>query len=426
MLNKHYRVSLYYSYINLAVLALSQIILVPLIIEKTSEEEYAVYVVFLTIITGFTNVIGWLGASSVRMLSEYYHNGQPDKFNDLYSLLKVAFFFYSILVLVIYYFVDIFYVDHYLLIGQQEPVIISISALVYIWLLINTSVESNVLTAMARLDVLNKYRAGLSIFALCMAIYLLNVFATSSAFLIASSVMVTLLFFLILKYIIANEQSYLKLTKLWGFDTKEVKRVFYDVGAKAFLYSVLRYLLLIDPLIMSLFMTKSEIAMYSYYWLPANYLIIILWKFSENAQPFFMKAFAVSDTRSLFESYQKVYKKTVWLSVIAAFCFYLFFPYFSYYWVGLETIDGFALVTYAVLVILLAVNRINLAILYANANYTALIKGTVIELLLKLLFILVLFDYVGFYVAVIAHLISQACFTLYYSGRLRKREMEIC
>ncbi len=418
-----YKKSLYYSYLNLAILALSQIILVPLILKHTSESEYGVYIVFLTIVVGFTNIIGWLGASSVKLLSEHYHNNDFESFNKLYSLLKVAFFLYSLFTFILFLILNEFYINEFLLIDGNKPVLLSLFVFVFVFLLINTNVESNVMTALARLDLLNKYKFYVSVFTFGLSLFLLYSFKSSSMVFLSNALCVLIVFTLI-KYFIYQKKLNISVTQYWNFEKKDIKKVFIDIGGKAFVYSILRYFLLADVIILSLLMKTEDIAMYSYYWLPANYLIIILWKFSENAQPFFMKNFSLQKSLENIHLYQTINKKIVLLSVIASIGYFLIFPYFVYYWVGLDNIDYLALLAFSIIIFFLAIYRLDLAVLYSNIKYIELIKITLFELFIKYIFVFIFYKQFGFFVSILGHLLAQILFVFWYSKRLSKIELK--
>tara|TARA_A100001015_G_scaffold312365_1_gene417441 strand:- start:998 stop:2440 length:1443 start_codon:yes stop_codon:yes gene_type:complete len=397
-----YKKSLIFSYGYLAILALTQFLLVPQIIRVTSEQEYGVFVTFLTITTAFTNIVGWLGASSVRFLSNYFHQKQFKEFNRLYSLLRLSFLVYLLLIVPFLILLYKFYISSFLLIMNAPPVYLSLGMFILIASLILITVDSNVMNALTRADKLNKYRFLTSIVHLGLSIILLFIFNTSAVILLSLGISNFIIYFLIRRFY-QNETLPISWNQFSGWQKSEIKTIFVDIGAKASLYSFLRLFILMDPVFLSFFLSGSQIANYSYFWLPANYIIIFLWKFSENIQPFFIKNFSLNKLKDNKTLYLNLFKTTLGLSIACASLYHVFLPLFLKIWVNYNITTHWFSYIFVFAIIFLVLYRLDLALLYSNVEYSKLIIISFIELVFKLVFILLFVKEFSFVSSVLGH-----------------------
>jgi len=213
---------------------------------------------------------------------------------------------------------------------------------------------------------------------------------------------------------------------VWGFKKQAIRKVFIDVGSKAFFYGLLRYIIVIDPIILSFFINKNEIAIYSFYWLPASYVIIILSKIAENSQPFLIKSFAENDFLSLQSQFKRNSRNILLFAILGASSYFLLFPYFVSFWIGYNDVDIIPQILFSVFIVTSSIMRLYLSVLYSNANYRALIRLSLIELILKMLTVAVFISQLSFYLTITAHLTAHILVTIAYGYFLSSKEIKSC
>ena len=173
------------------------------------------------------------------------------------------------------------------------------------------------------------------------------------------------------------------------------------------MYSAMRLLILLDPLMLSFVVAPELIAQYTYYWLPANYLVLFLWKFPENLQPFLIKNFAANALDQNRALYRKLTQRTLSLAVVVAVLYVLILPTFLKLWVGVHNTELWASVVFALLIVCLVSYRGDIAVLYSRLNYRALFLLSFAELLVKVVVVVVFYERLSFMVTAVGHLIAH-------------------
>ena len=135
------------------------------------------------------------------------------------------------------------------------------------------------------------------------------------------------------------------------------------------------------------------------------------------------RKFSKSDYSGLSSIVNKIFIKVLIFGVSCAFLYFLIFPFFASWWVDLKVVDYYALCFFSIFLLLIAIARLGLSILYSNANYSGLIKISLVELIGKFVLILVLFELVGFYVSIFAHILILVIFVLPYTYVICKKEI---
>ena len=416
-----YNQSLIYSYLTIILLSIFQISIVPIILKITSENDYASFLVFQNIVIGFTNFIGWLSASSVKRLADYFYKKNIHSFNELYSLLKIFFIIYLVLSSIVYLILHVIFFDSFL--DISKPILVSITVFIYISIIITTAPENSVMVSISKLELLNKFKFYSSILFCILSVSLLYLQQSISAIYISYSISGIITFLLIKKFMKSNFYGLMKINKYWGFKKKELKRTFFEIGLKASIYSIFRYFIFIDIICLTILLDSEEVIKFSFYWLPANFVMLLLFKFSENIQPQLIEKFSKSDYSGLSIIINRIFARILIIGVSCAFLYFLIFPFFASWWVDLNIVDYYALFFFSIFLLLIALARFGLSILYSNANYSGLIKISLVELIGKFLLILVLFKVTGFYVSIFAHILILVIFVLPYTYVICKKEI---
>jgi len=402
-------------------MSIFQVGIVPFMITIVGEKEYASYLIFQNIVLGFTNFIGWLSASSVKRLADYFYKKDISSFNELYSLLKIFFFFYLIFSLIIYVFLYLNFFNSF--VSTNNSFFISITVFIYILVIITTAPENSVMVSISKIEFLNKFKLYSTITFCFLSFSLLYLQQSITAVFISYSISGLITFFLIKQYVKSNFHKLMKINKFWKFKKSELKKTFIEFGFKASIYSILRYFIFIDIIYLNILLGTDEVVKYSFYWLPANFVMLILFKLSENIQPQLIEKFSKSDSYALKIIVNKIFFKILLYGFICALLYFLIFPYFAFWWVNLDKIDYYALFSFSIFLLIIAIARFGLSILYSNANYSSLIKVTIIELFFKFILIVVFFDLFGFYVTIFAHILTLVIFVLPYTYVVCKKEI---
>ncbi len=410
---KTFGLSVMYSYLNMVATAIQQLLVVPVLVLTVGRNEYALIALYLSVSNTFVGLFGWVSAASAKLLSDAFHTDSKETYQNLSSSLIWFHRLAGLAVIPIALLFYLTYVKHFFAGDGAEDFGLFFWATLSACALLFTTVELTALLSVTRPDELNKYRFYSA--ALVCGVAVFGVSRSGQGYIIFLALIAGTLmnYFLCRQFMRENHPDFQPTARSFSFAL--LRPIIRKFGPFALLTSLGRTLLLVDLIWLGIFLPTQKLAEYSFYWLPANFVILALWRISENAQPFFMQRFARSDRKGARQLYKRLEKTLVMLSLISALLYYLILPEFLSIWVQFDSTSRLAAICFAAQIFFLGLFRLDYAVLYSKLNYRVLLIATLGELGIKLLFIPVLVPWLGCAASAAAHCVAHLLFVQWYA-----------
>ena len=416
-----YGKSVFFAYIAMAVLALQQLAVVPLMVHEFGEASYGVFAVYFALASSCMAYLAWLPSAAAPVLSKCFHQEEKEKSSRLFSALrKVHLCFALSLVPVGFALYWIF--GSNVLANQGTDMLVFAGALLYSVMLILSGGEQAGLIASARPDLLNLFRIISSLLTLGLLLFILLYFPRIELLFLAFS-LGTFLFYLLIRSALYSLQLPFAFSR-----RSKVKMLFQEItfpnARQAALIGVLRPLIFLDAVFIAFVLDARSVTLFTYYWLPANFVILALWKFSESAQPFFMKSFAENKIEEAEDRYRMLMMLILKCSSLAAIVYIFCLAAFQRLWVGYGENSFELSLLFGVFIICSSLYRLDYAVLYSKQQFATLLKLLCLELGLKLIGIWLLAPYVGFACSIAANAFAHLLVVQWYAKYSVRRSLE--
>jgi hypothetical protein len=239
------------------------------------------------------------------------------------------------------------------------------------------------MAARTRLDALHLIRAITTAMAVLLAAFGVYFFRDSSAAMYGYAVGFVALY-LLCRQFIDRQPDAPRFTFPDKANALALWNKFRPAVGWAALYSILQTCLYLDPLYISTFIGTEQVTIFSYYWVPANFVILLLWRLSDNLEPFFMTALAEQSHTRVTHIYKRAVVKISTIVVACAACYWMLLPTFLYYWVGATSIADLPRVVFALFITLMALLQLDTIVFVSAVRYRLLCLLLGIQLSAKL------------------------------------------
>ena len=414
-----YLSSVFFAYIGMAVAALQQLITVPLAVSTFGESGYGLFATYFALASGIAALLGWLSTASAPMISQALHSEESARATRLYHTLKYVHALFALIIiplaLLLFYFTPLLNFDF-----EKNSSQIFLAALLYTVTMIATSVEPMVLFAAARADLLNKYRAISQTIVLITVVFVLLAVPNLTLLFMACALGPLLLFVFARRGLKQNAIEAFIPSQARFYS--EFKPLLLSFTSLAGTNSILRTLIMLDAVFIAYIFNPKTVTIFSYYWLPANFIVLSLWKFSENAQPLFMKSFSTDRLAGGKSIYLRLRRIILLGSLFSSVLYLLLLKQFQILWVDYHDIQITSALVFAVYIVCAALYRLDFAVLYANMKFNLLLKLTIIEACIKGIGIIFLVEQFDFTCTIAAQCLAHLILIQWYAKVLVHRE----
>lgn len=411
--------SIVFAYLGMAVAALQQFITVPLVVALYGEAGYGIFATFFALAGSIAALLNWLSTASAPMLSGALHANDLAQVKKLYQTLKWIHIVCALILIpggLLLYFATPFLRFESLLPVDS----IYLVALFYAATLVATSVEPMLLFAAARADLLNRYRCISQTFTLLAFLIVLYTYPDLRLLFFVAACGTFLLYRLCLQGL--RSTSYTALYQVEARFHREYKSLLLKFSSLAGTTSTLRTLIMIDPILLAILLSPEAVTEFSYYWLPANFIILSMWKFSENAQPLFMKSFSERQISRSSSLYKKLLILITAISIGAACLYVLLIGLFQSIWVNFHNSSLLIACVFGLYIICASIYRLDFAVLYANMRFKQLLYLSLIECIAKIILTITLLPYCTFASSIMAQTLIHLLFLQCYAKFLVRKE----
>lgn len=410
--------SIFFAYLGLLITAIQQLVTVPLTVSVFGEVGYGLFATYLSLAGGVATLLGWLATASAPVLSNALHSGAVGKATALYQTLRWVHYVSALVVclsgLLVYFCTPV------LRFGTEVSATLFLAALLYSLSLIITGVEPTALFAAARTDLLNRYRCISQTIVLALVLFVLLYIPSLPLLFLSFTTGSLLLYYLCQKGLRESASSaFTGHSSRFHAAFRGVLLRFTSLAGSA---SALRTLLMLDPLAIAWLIDPAAVTVFSYYWLPANFVILGLWKFSENAQPFFMKAFAEQRVAAAGRIYRRIFLIVAGAGIAAAGLYVLCIKPFQQLWVSYNETDYLLATFFALYILCASIYRLDFAVLYAQTRFKDLLVLSLLEFFAKFVLAWFLVPSLGPASTIAAHTVTHLLILQWYAKFLVYRQ----
>lgn len=397
--NPDYYAAVFTGYFLIGANILVQLLLVPLYIEHLGKYDFGILMILLGFINYAAMGVGWMSGSVSRVLGEFAAVNDSQGFGQAYHLAKLIYDGYAIIAGLIFVLAVLFWGDHIFDTARQTDKIVYavIAAAIYFVILYDFSVERLALNAKRRQTIANIFQAlnviGFAILVVPWLIYgggLVGVFGC----LLASVLAARLASLLYWRHIGGNYP-----TAWWGNDSYALlKRMAGKLGLGYFLYGMLSLTLLqADVMIIAWLGGAEAAAEFVIVWKIASVVVQLIWALPEYLAPQIIHH-DVQNQHDRINSLKSVVNKWLFsISAIAALGYALLGGWLVEVWVGEQpAVDQpYIFVLGGLAIFFLGIARFPSILAYSTMKLRPLNLLIFAELVLKLVFTILLFPYVG-------------------------------
>lgn len=392
---------------------IAQVILIPLYIKGIGSNGYGIFLLLYSFMNYVDIGVGLFSGGVLRLLGENYAVGNMKGIKNVYTISKTVICGYGVVAMFLMFGYAIFIKGlSYFSADAMEAYQIVFSAMLFLFAKYDLSVEYQALIGTQKQALSNSFQMFAQIIYLVLAIpYLMKGNGKVSVlflFNLAGLLVIRVIIFVYhrikkdeIKYIWFNSEMY---------DVR--KRLFGRMGFSYALYGILIITFQADTLILGTLSENAELlTIYAMTWKVAEAGRQVLWKIPESMQPYIIEQDAKGLKNDMKSQYKRIYRFVFALSVMAMLVYGLFGKMVIKIWMGDNYVDIPAIRIWltAIVLFLNGIERTPAIYAYSTVNLKRLNIVSGIEVTVKTILLVLLFERFGVSAPLIAMIITHVC-----------------